>query len=87
MNSSANESVTDGDGAESDNENDKNNRNLYDKAGKMAKRRSGTTNANPEGDEDANIVSSNIKTIVVICGKFIHIKMLRNCIVHLLKTE
>jgi hypothetical protein len=59
---------------ESDNEDEtteKNNRNLYDKAGKsktIAGRR-GPSGSNQEGDDDANIVSSNIKTIVVICSK------------------
>jgi hypothetical protein len=55
----------------SDNENDKNNRTLYDKAGKVTKRRSGTNNNNQDGEEDGNMISSNIKTIVVICSKSI----------------
>jgi hypothetical protein len=52
----------------SDNENERNNRNLYDKAGKVTKRRPGPTNNNPDGDNEGNIVASNIKTIVVICS-------------------
>jgi dolichyl-diphosphooligosaccharide--protein glycosyltransferase len=67
MTSSTNESTNDDSETESDNENDKNNRNLYDKAGKVTKKRSGSTNPNQDNDEDSNIVSSNIKTIVVIC--------------------
>jgi hypothetical protein len=59
---------------EEDNENEtneKNNRNLYDKAGKpktIAGRR-GPSGSNQDGDDDTNIVSSNIKTIVVICSQ------------------
>ena len=71
MTPSVNESTNDNNEAESDNENDKNSRNLYDKAGKVTKKRSGTNNNNPEGEEDMNIVSANIKTIVVICSKSI----------------
>ncbi len=66
MTSSSNESVTDDNEAESDN------RNLYDKAGKVTKRRSGTNNTNQDADDGPNIVSSNIKTIVVICSKLIY---------------
>ncbi|CAF5000996.1 unnamed protein product, partial [Rotaria sp. Silwood1] len=57
------------DNDENENENDKNNRNLYDKAGKpkpTTGRRGPSTN-NQETDEDTSIVSSNIKTVVVIC--------------------
>jgi hypothetical protein len=57
---------------ENENEtNDKNNRNLYDKAGKpktIAGKRAPSGNTQ-DGDDDGNIVSSNIKTIVVICSK------------------
>jgi dolichyl-diphosphooligosaccharide--protein glycosyltransferase len=64
MTSSTNESTND------DNETESNNRNLYDKAGKITKRRNGTNNNNnQDGEDDQNIVSSNIKTIVVICSK------------------
>lgn len=53
--------------------NDKNNKNqnLYDEAGKpkTAPGRRGPSGTNQDGDDDANIVSSNIKTIVVICSK------------------
>ncbi len=72
MTSSSNELVNDDNTTESDNENDKNNQNLYDKAGKITKRRSGPNNNNPDGEEDTNIVASNIKTIVVICSKSFH---------------
>jgi hypothetical protein len=71
MTSSVNETNNDDNNEpESDNENQTTNRNLYDKAGKVTKRRSGTNNNNTQdGDEDGNIVSANIKTIVVICSK------------------
>lgn len=71
-----NESTTDNKEPESDNENEQNNRTLYDKAGKVTKRRPGSTN-NPEED-DSNIVSANIKTIVVICSKFIPLALFDN---------
>ncbi|CAF5136803.1 unnamed protein product [Rotaria magnacalcarata] len=59
--------TNDGDGE--DTESDKNNRNLYDKAGKPKPipGRRGTPGTNPEAEEDTSIVSSNIKTVVVIC--------------------
>ncbi len=64
--------VTTNEDEESDAEtNEKNNRNLYDKAGKsknIAGRRPPAA-GQQDGEEDANIVSSNIKTIVVICSK------------------
>ena len=71
MSSSPVVSVNDDD--QSDNENEKNNRNLYDKAGKSQSTagRRGPSGANQDGEDDANIVSSNIKTIVVICSKYI----------------
>lgn len=69
MTPTSNETTSDNKEAESDNENEQNNRNLYDKAGKVTKRRPGTNN-NPE-EEETNIVSANVKTIVVICSKFI----------------
>lgn len=65
----ANEGTTDSKEAESDNDNESNNRTLYDKAGKVAKRRPGSNNNADE--DDSNIVSANIKTIVVICSKSI----------------
>lgn len=69
MNSTSTGASNDDD--EEENEGDKNNRNLYDKAGKPKPipGRRGPSNTNQDGDDDANIVSSNIKTIVVICGK------------------
>ncbi len=60
------------DGSDNENEtNEKNNRNLYDKAGKSKTitGRRGPSGTNQDGDDDNNIVSSNIKTIVVICSK------------------
>ena len=69
MTPSSNETTGDNKEAESDNENEQNNRTLYDKAGKVTKRRPGANN-NAE-DEETNIVSANVKTIVVICSKFI----------------
>jgi hypothetical protein len=72
MNSSPIASSDNDDG--SDNENERNNRSLYDKAGKsktVSGRRTPSGSNQDGGDEDANIVSSNIKTIVVICSKFI----------------
>ena len=59
-----------------DNDNDtsdRNNRNLYDKAGKPKSipGRRGASGTNADADEDTNIVSANIKTIVVICSKSI----------------
>ena len=68
MNSSPAASNNDDDEDEST---ENNNRNLYDKAGKpktVAGRR-GPSGTNQEVDDDPNIVSSNIKTIVVICSK------------------
>lgn len=55
--------------------NDRNNRNLYDKAGKPKSipGRRGPSGTNAEADEDTNIVSANIKTIVVICSKSIRL--------------
>lgn len=49
-----------------------NNRNLYDKAGKTKPTpgRRPPAVPNPDGDEDTGLVSSNIKTVVVICSKF-----------------
>jgi hypothetical protein len=79
MTSSPSDSVNDDeDGAGSDNENDKNNRTLYDKAGKITRRPNGLTSNNPDGDDDGNIVSSNIKTIVVICSTFIDFHLYSN---------
>jgi dolichyl-diphosphooligosaccharide--protein glycosyltransferase len=66
--------VSTNDNEESDTENEtnnKNNRNLYDKAGKLKTpvgRRNPST-PNQDDERDANIVSSNVKTIVVICSK------------------
>jgi hypothetical protein len=71
MTTTTNETTNDTDEPESDNEPDKSNRTLYDKAGKVTKRRSGTNNNNQDGEESGNIVASNIKTIVVICSKSI----------------
>ena len=71
MNGSSNEISNNEEGADSDNDNDTNNRNLYDKAGRVSRRRPGASGNAQEGDEDSNIVSSNIKTIVVICSKCI----------------
>jgi dolichyl-diphosphooligosaccharide--protein glycosyltransferase len=71
MTTTSNDTTNDTNEPGSDNENDKNNRTLYDKAGKVTKRRSGTNNNNQDGEEDGNMVSSNIKTIVVICSKSI----------------
>jgi len=74
MNSSPPGSTTDDQESDAENEtNGKNNRNLYDKAGKsktIAGRR-GPSGSNQDTDESSNIVSSNIKTIVVICSKLI----------------
>jgi hypothetical protein len=69
MNGSSAEISNNEEGADSDNENDTNNRNLYDKAGRVSRKRAGASGNAQEGDEEANIVSSNIKTIVVICSK------------------
>lgn len=63
MTSTTNETNDD----EGENENEKTNRNLYDKAGKPAKRRSGSTSNNQDNDNDQSFITSNIKTIVVIC--------------------
>ena len=73
MTATTNETTNDTDEPESDNENDKNNQTLYDKAGKVAKRRKGPNNNNQDGEDGGGIVASNIKTIVVICSKSIHI--------------
>jgi hypothetical protein len=71
MTTVTNETTNDTDEPESDNEADKSNRTLYDKAGKVTKRRSGPNNNNQDGEEGGNIVAANIKTIVVICSKSI----------------
>ena len=68
--------ATDNQESDTENENNgKNNRNLYDKAGKPKPNagRRPPSNANQDDDNGANIVSSNIKTIVVICSKSISI--------------
>jgi hypothetical protein len=76
MNSTPAAATTDNQDSDTENETSgKNNRSLYDKAGKpksSAGRRT-PSNANQEDDNSANIVSSNIKTIVVICSKSISI--------------
>jgi hypothetical protein len=72
MNSSPIASTNDDDGSDNENEtSDKNNRSLYDKAGKSKTitGRRGPSGTNQEGEDESNIVSSNIKTIVVICSK------------------
>jgi dolichyl-diphosphooligosaccharide---protein glycosyltransferase len=69
MNGNSNELNNGDDRTESDNENDTNNQNLYDKAGIPTRRRPGASGNNQENDEDSNIVAANIKTIVVICSK------------------
>lgn len=73
---SSSPAVSTNDENKDDNDNDsneKNNRNLYDKAGKAKSisGRRGPSGTSTDSDEDTNIVSSNIKTIVVICSKFI----------------
>ena len=68
MTPSLNESVGDEDGAESETDGEKN-RKLYDKVGKVTKRRNGPNNNAQDGDEEPDIVSGNVKTIVVICSK------------------
>ena len=61
---------------------DKNNRSLYDKAGKAktVTGRRGPSGSNQDGEDDSNIVSSNIKTIVVICSKWATSKSVRMAI-------
>lgn len=58
---------------ENKDDNDTSDRNLYDKAGKPKSipGRRGASGTNADADEDTNIVSANIKTIVVICSKSI----------------
>jgi hypothetical protein len=73
---SSSPAVSTNDDQESDTENEtngKNNRNLYDKAGKSKTTagRRGPSGTNQDDDDSSNIVSSNIKTIVVICSKSI----------------
>jgi hypothetical protein len=72
MNSNSVVSTNDDDASDNENEtNEKNNRSLYDKAGKSKPitGRRGPSGTVQEGNNDENIVSSNIKTIVVICSK------------------
>ena len=73
MNSSPVVSTNSEDGDDNDNgTTDANNRSLYDKAGKpkSTPARRGPAGSTQDNDEDPNFVSSNIKTIVVICSKF-----------------
>lgn len=72
MTSNTNENVNEENNDENDNDNEKNNRNLYDKVGKPTKRRHESNATNQDGDNEGNIVASNIKTIVVICSKIFH---------------
>ena len=71
MSSNSNESITNNDAADSDSETDKNNRNLYDRAGQVTRRRPGAAGNNADNDADSNIFTANIKTIVVICSQLL----------------
>ena len=67
VSSTATETSNDGGG----DENKKNDRNLYDKASKtktVSERRTSPTN-NQDTNDNINIVSSNVKTIVVVGSK------------------